>query len=438
MSTFDSSRRVAPWLAVFAAGLFVSSAGCNQILGIKEAQLATETGGSGGSGGSGNGGSGGSTSDGGGSSGGSSGDGGGGTGGSTPTSCESIPVASLPAELVAGCVYRASCDPLGTYTISYCLSYGTQTLTTVEACTYGATSCTWVDECLERGYIEKAAANEFCDPSVSDWACDGNFAVYCGGSDYAFNIDCSALGGTCTPYPLGATDSGIAACALNDTNGGGCEDPAGEFHCEGNVRYECIGGIKYGGDCTASDATCVESEQGGDAYCLDSTTSCENRGASVCSDSTLNSCLQDGYSVAFDCAAAGLSCAEEGYCLAPGCTSDDADACVESCSGTSLQVCVGGSPMLIDCNTLGFEGCTTWGTDLIHAYCYGSLPDVNSCELAYDGHCDEPDTCQDGSDTFDCTYAAGPDSCMYANDDFCDEPDLCDPGTDTTDCGGGN
>lgn len=33
-----------------------------------------------------------------------------------------------------------------------------------------------------------------------------------------------------------------------------------------------------------------------------------------------------------------------------------------------------------------------------------------------------------------CSTDPGPDCCFFANDDECDEPNLCDPGTDTSDC----
>ncbi len=74
----------------------------------------------------------------------------------------------------------------------------------------------------------------------------------------------------------------------------------------------------------------------------------------------------------------------------------------------------------------------------------------DTCKFAKDGECDEPLTCQPGTDTTDCRGAkgrleapaalpeirpsAGPDSCVYAKDGQCDEPRVCTPGTDTTDC----
>jgi len=70
---------------------------------------------------------------------------------------------------------------------------------------------------------------------------------------------------------------------------------------------------------------------------------------------------------------------------------------------------------------------------------------ANSCVYAYDGECDEPVHCVQGTDTSDCKKAkrkpapkpkSRANSCLYAFDGVCDEPDACDPGTDTVDCGG--
>ena len=81
------------------------------------------------------------------------------------------------------------------------------------------------------------------------------------------------------------------------------------------------------------------------------------------------------------------------------------------------------------------------GTDT--ADCSGVRPDrdfANSCEYAYDGECDEPEYCDRGTDTADCS-GVRPDrdfanSCEYAYDGECDEPEYCDRGTDTADCSG--
>ncbi len=367
----QSPHRRRTWLAVSLVSLFVGAAGCNSILGIEEAQLSKSTGGSGGMAGSGNE-TGGRSSSGGRSSGGAS-SGGSSTGGSAPgnggapAQCDQAEESSLPAGLVSGCVYRASCDPLGSYTISSCLTYGLQHASAFEECTYGATSCRDIEACIARAYVDVTEAEPYCDPTVSDWACEGDVAIFCGSSDYSFVVDCPYFGGSCSPYAVGATGSGTPPCAVSWVP---CDDAPGEYHCDGTYLYECIDGVRYGSDCSLRAASCDESTPG-EAYCVDlATPLCEDPGTTKCSGGTLTSCSLDGYELAVDCGEVGLSCSNDDYCLAPGCTTKDADKCVESCEGTSLSVCVGGAPLLLDCTEYGFDGCATWGTEPVHAYCF--------------------------------------------------------------------
>jgi len=78
------------------------------------------------------------------------------------------------------------------------------------------------------------------------------------------------------------------------------------------------------------------------------------------------------------------------------------------------------------------------GTDTADCSGSGAPPaGPNSCQWAFDGECDEPDICPSGTDTADCrggTVKIGPNSCQWAFDGECDEPDLCSRGTDTADC----
>lgn len=69
---------------------------------------------------------------------------------------------------------------------------------------------------------------------------------------------------------------------------------------------------------------------------------------------------------------------------------------------------------------------------LLIAGCGGSerASSPDTCASALDGECDEPQYCDEGTDTTDC----GDDSCASANDNECDEPLYCEFGTDTTDC----
>lgn len=67
----------------------------------------------------------------------------------------------------------------------------------------------------------------------------------------------------------------------------------------------------------------------------------------------------------------------------------------------------------------------------------------DTCEFANDGACDEPLLCATGTDSTDCTGAAGncTDTCASANDGECDDGGpgavyaVCALGTDCGDCG---
>jgi hypothetical protein len=62
----------------------------------------------------------------------------------------------------------------------------------------------------------------------------------------------------------------------------------------------------------------------------------------------------------------------------------------------------------------------------------------DSCTYANDGMCDEPQFCQDGTDSTDCatpdTPEDGAGTCLYTSDGECDEIEYCATGTDTADC----
>ncbi len=66
-----------------------------------------------------------------------------------------------------------------------------------------------------------------------------------------------------------------------------------------------------------------------------------------------------------------------------------------------------------------------------------NLPNLNTCQFARNGSCDEPANCDPGTDSADCRDANGlaiANSCTFANDGLCDEPTNCNLGTDTRDC----
>ncbi|NNG02666.1 MAG: trypsin-like serine protease [Inquilinus sp.] len=66
----------------------------------------------------------------------------------------------------------------------------------------------------------------------------------------------------------------------------------------------------------------------------------------------------------------------------------------------------------------------------------------DSCRYAFDGECDEPTICDQGTDSFDCrrTGTPGPNDCFWSYDGECDEPRIgtnsCPVRSDSWDCRG--
>jgi hypothetical protein len=97
-----------------------------------------------------------------------------------------------------------------------------------------------------------------------------------------------------------------------------------------------------------------------------------------CSGTKATACGDNYETMAFDCSVSGLSCAvgvTDSYCLAPGCTTAQSDACKESCDTTTgtATFCVGGAPYKVDCKTYGFNTCAK--------YTSTSLGDFVACDF---------------------------------------------------------
>lgn len=364
----SSERRTSKWLAVplvLGFSPWWGAIGCNNIVGIEPAQLDTGVGGS------------------------TSGSGG---GGSPEPKCSDF--TTTDANLVRGCVLRLACDPLRPYySMSDCVGYAYQLANPYEACTYGVESCADVEECLGRRRVDPDSCSEL------GWSCNGNEAIRCR-TDEAYVLDCSTVGSTCS-RPDGFPDTTLAPCVASDAP---CETEAGAWHCEGNMLYTCVDGVRYGQDCSLLSGTCVESTPG-QGTCIDSSTRCTNLGALTCNGNVLTFCSTSGIRAVLDCGTAGLRCEDDGYvdCVAPGCTLDDVAACTEGCDGTVLRYCVGGSPQSVDCTDFGFASCEQWESDgRTNARCSPNVPGAGSCRFAQDGECDEPTLCDPGTDTTDC------------------------------------
>src|SRR5690606_29248962 len=87
------------------------------------------------------------------------------------------------------------------------------------------------------------------------------------------------------------------------------------------------------------------------ATCTQSGLKCEGNTAKLCTG---------GSELEFDCSSVGLGCSDDfagTYCVAPGCTTEQANACEERCSAGVISMCYGGVPYDVDCKQYGFNGC---------------------------------------------------------------------------------
>lgn len=284
--------------------------------------------------------------------GGSSGRGGQGSGGTSTVACGSVVEPS--ASRVRTCLYDLSCNPLvPPVVLSDCINFGWFT-----SCNEGAQSCAEVEACTG---VARETRDEVCEAGELGWKCDGNVAIRCNESS-SFSIDCARFGATCDLFDSGE-DLNIRPCALRTP--ASCDTAEGESLCAANVRYQCVDGKAYGADCGVFGNVCTEAVAGA-AICGEYRTDCAGPfGVVSCSGDAIEVCDTSMQFARYDCAPAGATCqvqgTSNGYCLSPGCTVDDFEACVESCLPDGrLQVCVGGAPYAINCRDYGFDRCITY------------------------------------------------------------------------------
>jgi hypothetical protein len=188
--------------------------------------------------------------------------------------------------------------------------------------------------------------------------CTGNVATTCTGDMFYGSVqNCDKLNGTCGVHTDNAgSGEAVADCMVVPTCN---DDDDGSYHCAGNKYYTCSGGVGYGKDCSAIDATCMDPGDGSGAGCYYNATSCSKAGQ-ICSGTDVTLC-SGGQQFDYQCGRAGLSCEEDdagAVCLGAGCLPPSAtDACTESCDGDSANVCVGGAAVTIDCTAYGFRTC---------------------------------------------------------------------------------
>jgi hypothetical protein len=281
--------------------------------------------------------------------------------------CDGAPFPGNEA-IVRSCILRVGCLPWlwPNETISRCISQNAQNVYEGLRCTLDAETCDDIAKC-EGKRVEKT----FCGSGTTakkGMYCNGDEIVDCDG--FVPNArSCKKEGGTCKDFGVDLDGDGTTVdCALPDvtscsatTSAQECGGPANEY------AFQCEGTVAYGTRCTNFAAGCRAVN--GDVGCYYPLNNCSVEGV-TCSKDRATWC--DGESqVTFDCASVGLSCATTGdygddgerECLAPGCTRDDVTTCVESCTGTRLTYCYGGSPHTVDCKSYGFTKCEEYDYD---------------------------------------------------------------------------
>jgi hypothetical protein len=293
-----------------------------------------------------------------------------GAGGAPPvdkfTGCDGTPFEGNEA-ILRSCILRVGCLQWlwPTETISRCVSQNSQNVYEGTKCTLDATTCDDITAC-EGKHIEAT----FCGTGATaktGMYCNGNEVVDCDAFVPSAQ-DCTKEGGTCKDFAADIDGAGTTVACQLPLPANTCAATTDTDACSGTeYRYQCYDQIPYGSKCTNFAAGCRA--VGGDVGCFYPLNACTTEGV-TCSNARATWC--DGASkVTFDCGSVGLGCETSGdyaddgerQCLAPGCTPDDVATCQESCTGSKLTLCYGGSPLTVDCKDYGFKGCGEYEYD---------------------------------------------------------------------------
>lgn len=269
-------------------------------------------------------------------------------------SCGTPP--NVDAGLIQSCVLAMSCDPYPLTSVGACITYDYIDALPYFGCTRTAATCDDVGACIGEQYVDSSQ----CTGTETGWVCNGNVALRCD-SGAPYSVDCAYWGATCAPGTDWPCVMSPGTCPINDSG----------THCSGDFRYQCSNGSPRGWSCTSQKGVCYE-DTPGDAGCTYTRQTCTSLDVQTCNGTSMTYCNKQGYAYAYDCTAAGGTClktATSGFCYAPGCTSSN--SCSESCSGSTMTVCVGLAPMQIDCAHYGFSACTmtTDSSGNSHAAC---------------------------------------------------------------------
>jgi len=197
--------------------------------------------------------------------------------------------------------------------------------------------------------------------SGSATSCEGDVVVGCAlGGRTAF--DCGAGAHTCVATTTGGAECGVAAC-----------DPTAYVQsCDATSVLQCDGGgVVSPIDCGASGLLCAFDEPTATAYCAGAGQACDDATyVDTCAGSVLRYCI-GGTLAEVDCAGLveGYVCGEVSPgaidCIpAAGSCTDVAD---DDCDGSTIVLCVDRIPWTYDCVALGFAGCMIVDNQ---PYCY--------------------------------------------------------------------
>jgi len=192
-------------------------------------------------------------------------------------------------------------------------------------------------------------------------SCDGDTLVFCG-TAYALALPCSDYGVHCR------TDGTTSTCTSGET----CVDAAHGSECADNRLVYCTAnsGTPSGLDCTLGLAGGVCATDSTGATCV-SSTPCTNASSSPRCDGNVAASCSNGHDRRIDCALAN-----HGHCVLPVnpgahtledlCIPDDAvcdpSTAADRCSGPSIEACVAGRWIDVDCRSVGFTTCRDNGT----------------------------------------------------------------------------
>ena len=216
-------------------------------------------------------------------------------------------------------------------------------------CVAHATTCAAATLCLP---LENLAPNDArCPPDAGAERCadDGGTVLRCS-DGYALHCTSAfyATGSRC----IEGSDH-VRWCALQPTCTAGTQ-------CIGSLLEYCSspGGLDEEVNCAASGYTCGVDPEAGSPDCLTATavepcsavgTDCAGTSVAACDGSELSR---------FDCAALGGTCSKKGgpaHCVRPADACSPFDTSVNACSGSTIALCTGGTPVSFDCGSIGLS-----------------------------------------------------------------------------------